>query len=267
MKEPVIKLGIISDIHNGPNKETKVAKLLRAFVSQMNDNFKPAFVVVLGDLHTFVNFDVDCASIRGIKEIFQALELPVYYVLGNHDIVNLTKEKFRNILGIDCEYTSFNFGNYHFVLLDAQDETIGGNEGNISESQLRWLRNDLENTSKKTVIFSHQALDKQDLMQNIRFKDSPSSAFVKNKDKVREILDNSRKVIAVFNGHVHWNNMQIINNIPYFSIHSLVETWTTNGKLCGAYAQVYLCSDNAKVDILGRDPVNYIYSPEATKGR
>lgn len=259
-----MKFGVISDIHNGPDQKTRIgtqaANLLRAFVSQMNNDFKPTFVVILGDLINAVDFNVDCSNVREIKEILQALEMPAYYLLGNHDISNLTKEELRNILAINYGYTSFDFGNYHFVLLDAQDGAIGGIEGNISESQLRWLKSDLENTSKKTVIFSHQALDEQDITPNILFKKYPSYAFVKSRDKAREILDNSRKVIVVINGHVHWNNMQIINNIPYFSIHSLVETWNTNPKLSGAYAKVYLCSDNVKVDILGGDPANYIYS-------
>lgn len=259
-----IKIGLISDIHNGPDQETRVgtraAELLKGFVDDMNNNFKPDFIIELGDRVNNVDHNTDYSHMKQVKNFLKGLRMPVYHILGNHDIANLDKEENKDIMETNYNYKSFDYGGCHFILLDAQDETIGGIGGSMSEKQLNWLKNELEQTSKKTIIFSHQALDEQDIIDNIHFRDYPTYAFVSNREEVRKIIENSKKVIAIFNGHVHWNNMEIINKVCYFSIHSLVEAWTTNGEVCGDYAKAYLYPDGViEVNILGKNPVNYTH--------
>jgi len=53
---------------------------------------------------------------------------------------------------------TFDYGNYHFIGLDSAVFPYSTN-GNISDSHIVWLKNDLQsNTDKQLVAFSHQPL-------------------------------------------------------------------------------------------------------------
>ena len=78
--------------------------------------------------------------------------------------------------------------------------------------ELAWLETDLQQTSHPTVIFTHQRLDNED---------SPDG--VKNGPAVRNILQQSQVVIAVFQGHNHIWDYRSIYGIHYSSLLALVE--------------------------------------------
>ena len=40
---------------------------------------------------------------------------------------------------------------------------------------------------------------------------------------VRQILEQSGKVLCVFQGHVHEESYQVINGIPYYSVNAVVD--------------------------------------------
>ena len=82
---------------------------------------------------------------------------------------------------------------------------------NIPKAELDWLRADLKSTSKKTVVFAHQRLD-------------VSSVYgVKNAPAVRKILEDSKQVLAVFQGHSHENDHKEIGGIHYCTLVAMIE--------------------------------------------
>ena len=157
----VIKIGIIADAHfyrhSTDNAKTQLLKQLQNFIVVMNDQFHPDFVVELGDKINNVDKATDKFALQEFNKIYRKLNVPRYYVPGNHELYNLTKEEVRSILNIDYEYKAFDVKNFHFIILDSQynpqnnwdrgKERFG--EGYIPPLELKWLENNLLQSQKK----------------------------------------------------------------------------------------------------------------------
>ena len=232
-----LHIGIFADLHahdtDSPN-EGKVMidykERLEACVEAMNA-WPADLVIQLGD---FVNGKFvlgaelgDPARITGILEeteaIYAQVNAPRYYVLGNHDVYDLSKEEFLDRVGASSLYLSFDAGGYHIVILDAQYNKKGEDlghigwsvQGNIPQDELDWLRDDLAATSKPTIVCVHQPLD-------IDFDFLSGGPEIFNNEAVKTVLEESGVVIAVFQGHDHENNYTLINGIHYLTFEALV---------------------------------------------
>jgi alkaline phosphatase len=84
-------------------------------------------------------------------------------------------------------------------------------ETNLPAAELEWLRSDLHDTDKPVIVFAHQRLDVS------------NSYVVKNATEVRKLLENSEKVLAVFQGHSHKNDHTEIGGIHYCTLVAMVE--------------------------------------------
>jgi 3',5'-cyclic AMP phosphodiesterase CpdA len=111
-------------------------------------------------------------------------------------------------------------GGFHFVVLDACYRSDGksyarGNfkwtDTSIPDEQVNWLKADLKAATGKAVVFVHQRLDVK------------NDYGVKNADQVRKVLEESGKVLAVFQGHSHKNDLKDINGIHYCTLVAMVE--------------------------------------------
>ena len=85
-------------------------------------------------------------------------------------------------------------------------------------------------------------------------------ALVANRSEIRDIFEKSGKVLAVFNGHVHWNRMDIHNGIPYFNITSIVENFKNDDTPSESFAVVDLHHESITVDIRGNDSAHFQHS-------
>lgn len=141
-------------------------------------------------------------------------------MLGNHCVTTLTKEEFLEGVDQKSPHYSFDKGGIHFVVLDAcfrsDGKPYGGNsvkwnDANIPDDQVEWLRADLKSAVSKTIVFAHQRLDVK------------NDYGVKNAEQIREVLEASRKVLAVFQGHSHKNDLHDINGIHYCTLVAMVE--------------------------------------------
>ena len=252
-----MRFAILSDIHKGPeaycgdvlqkiNKEVDI--FLDKFVEEMNENTNPEFVLVLGDLIEDKDKINDIKNMKSVINLLNKLKCSVYYVAGNHDLTNLSEDEVKNLFNQKELYYSFEEGEFHFIVLFAE---LKGNAVPISDEQKEWLQKDLNKTKKKCIIFTHRGLAEQDLKENIWFKDNPGWAFIPNRDEIKKILEDSGKVLAVFNGHLHWDKKHIENNIPYFTIQSLIENEEDKGIASEAYASVEIKGDKIDVEIKG----------------
>ncbi|HCP32481.1 TPA: hypothetical protein DIT45_04490, partial [Candidatus Acetothermia bacterium] len=158
------------------------------------------------------------------EAIYAKLDAPRYYVLGNHDVYDLSKEEFLERVGASSTYESFDAGAYHFVILDAQYNKKGEDlghagwvvQGNIPQAQLDWLQEDLAATDKPTIVCVHQRLEVDfDLL-------SGGPEILDNKE-VQKVMEDSGVVIAVFEGHDHENAYTLINGIHYIEFDQLTD--------------------------------------------
>jgi 3',5'-cyclic AMP phosphodiesterase CpdA len=234
----VLQIGIFADLHahdtDSPGEGkvmTNYRERLQAFVDAMNA-WPADLVIELGDL---VNGKFvlgaelgEAERIIGIlddaESVYAQFEGPRYYVLGNHEFYDLSKEEFLEHSDAAATYLSFDAGAYHFVILDAQYSKTGKDyahmgwvvQGSIPESELDWLREDLAATDKPTIVCIHQPLD-------VDFALLAGGPEVSNNKAVQAVLRDAGVVIAVFQGHSHENAYNLIDDIHYVTFQALLD--------------------------------------------
>lgn len=261
-----MKFAILSDIHLGPDGYYKgvlrkinkdVINFLDEFVEEMNNNVKPEFVVVLGDLIEDDNETNDKNNIVYIVKLLTKLNCSVYYVAGNHDLKNISENELAELLHQKSLYYSFDSGSFHFIVLFSR---VSGDRGIwIPDEQKTWLQKDINEADKKCVVFVHHGLADQDLTGNPWFEGKPEKCLIANRKEIRNIFSTSNKIIGVFNSHLHWDKQDIHDQIPYFTIQSLVENEDDKGIASETHAVVNIDNGKVKVEIKGNYSKKFLH--------
>lgn len=221
-----VRIGMVTDLHyaDKPAAGSRYYRETLAKLAEAGEQFqkeKPDFVVELGDLIDAADsVEVEKQYLATINKEFAALPGDKHYVLGNHCVDTLTKEEFLGEVGQKASFYSFDAGGFHFVVLDACYRSDGKPYGrknskwtdaNIPKEQVEWLQADLHTATGKTIVFTHQRLDVR------------NDYGVKNAEQVRNVLEDSGKVVAVFQGHSHKNDLKNINGIHYCTLVAMIE--------------------------------------------
>jgi len=249
-----ISFGIVTDAHyanTGPSgarhyKEslTKMAEC----VSLMNDK-KVDFLIELGDFKDQGKPATEESTLdflTAIEKVYAQFQGPRYHVLGNHDMDSISKEQFLARVentGVkkDASYYSFDAQGTHFVVFDANFNAKGKDydhgkfnwtDSNIPPKELDWLKKDLASSTGPVIAFVHQQLDVK------------GATGVKNSPQVRQILQESKRTLAVFQGHHHAGHHSHIEGIHYYTLKAMVDG---TGKENNSYAIVDLYEDNSIV--------------------
>jgi SAM-dependent methyltransferase len=130
---------------------------------------------------------------------------------------------------------------------------------------LAWLRTELEQTDRKVLVCCHHPLSDQDLTGNVWFERYPECALVTNRDEVQQVLADSGKVIAVLNGHTHWNHLAIDQyGTPHVTLQSASENFRNDGTPAGTYGIAVLKDAAFNLEIFGKDSMlrNAVQNPE-----
>jgi len=221
-----VLFSMITDLHYADKppagsrhyRET-IAKLKQA--TAQFEKEKPDFLVCLGDLiDAAADVKTELGYLTRITKEMANIKIAKHYVLGNHCVDTLTKKEFLGGVGQEKSYYSFDKGNIHFVVLDAcfrsdgvpyQRKNFVWTDPNVPPAELQWLKQDLADADKPTVVFAHQRLD------------NAGSHGIKNADEVRKVLEDSGQVLAVFQGHSHQNEHKVIGEIHYCTLVAMVE--------------------------------------------
>jgi alkaline phosphatase len=233
-----LRIGVVTDVHahdaNSPTEHkvmTNYAPRIAAFVEAMTA-WPADAVFELGD---FVNGAFvmgvplgDPARIAGILDTAVA-DLarwggPTHFVLGNHDIYDLSKSEFLAAVGASATTWSFDLGGFHMIGLDPQFGKTGVDyghsfwivQGTIPPAEIAWLRQDLAATTLPTIVFIHQPLD-------VAFETEAGGPTVSNNTAVQGILSQSGRVIAVFQGHSHENRHTVLDGVHYITFAAMVD--------------------------------------------
>jgi alkaline phosphatase len=238
-----LNIGLVTDLHfaDKPAAGTRHYRETLDKLTEAGRQFhkdKPDFIVELGD---FVDAADTVSAERGylqqVNKHFSSLCEQRHYVLGNHCVYTLTKEEFLGGVEQTGSHYSFDHGGFHFVVLDSCYRSDGVPYGrknfqwtdpNIPADQVEWLKGDLQETAKPTILFAHQRLD------------GSNHYCVKNSGEVRRVLEDSGRVSAVFQGHSHKNDYKNIAGIHYCTLVAMVEG---SGAENNGYAVMNVASD------------------------
>jgi len=183
----------ITDIHLSADHLPAFNEL----IAELNQ-ISPDFVVATGDLIVEGN----SATVAQAGEWFNVyrdavaqLDVPLFNAVGNHDVVGIKREDiteadpgygksiFTELFG--PSYYSFDWGEYHCVVLDPNDMADGQQVYQIPPVQLQWLEEDLKlRKDSPLLVFYHE----------------PTPAW-RNRDAVLEVLDGHQT--SMFCGHLH----------------------------------------------------------------
>lgn len=259
-QRPSVRFGVVTDLHYADKppagsrhyRETpeKLAEAAARFGQSELD-----FVVELGDLIDAAgSVQTELGYLKRINREFSAISEKRHYVLGNHCVDMLTKDEFLGGVEQKRSYYSFDSGGIHFVVLDSCFRSDGKPYGrknfqwtdpNVPAAELEWLAGDLKDAKKPVVLFAHQRLD------------VTSHHGVKNASAVREVLEKSGKVLAVFQGHSHRNDHKEIGGIHYCTMVAMVEG---SGEDSNGYSVVEIGSGGA-IEVSGfRHQADYDWS-------
>lgn len=262
-----VRFGIITDSHYA-DRDPQGTRYFRdslgkteAAMSFMNEA-QVDFVVHLGDFKDQDSQPMEANTLEYLRreeDAFATFKGLRFHVLGNHDVDSISKEQFLKAVentGIVTgnSYYSFEDKGIHFIVLDACFTSAGVpyDRGNFSwddafvpREELNWLVEDLASSSLPTVIFIHQLLDDVD--------DKPFC--VSNAAEVRAALVQSKKVVAVFQGHRHAERYNLIDNIHYCTLPGMVDY---EGLENNSFTVVTIAPDGIDMKGYGRAPNRFM---------
>jgi len=232
-KLDTFRFGIVTDCHYadadalGTRFYRESLDKLTECVALMNAE-RVDFLIELGDFKDQNRPPVEqrtLSYLQASEKVLQGFDGPTYHVLGNHDMDSISKMQFLTHVentNIDSGrgYYSFDLNTLRCVVLDANYKADGtdydhGNfdwtDANIPSEELDWLKQNLASAPGPVIVFIHQLLD------------GIGSVYVNNAADVRQILQASGKVLAVFQGHHHSGSYSNIAGIHYYTLKALVE--------------------------------------------
>jgi len=223
------------------------------------------FVISLGDI-----IDRDWESFDHILPIFESSLAPTYHVLGNHEfsVIDEKKNQVVTRLGMSDKYYDFAISGWRFIVLDANDlskkaypvdtpeylesdslfrqiSALGLPQarewnGGISEKQLQWLTQQLEDATKKqqhVLVFSHMPVAPE------------SSLNLWNNTQVMDLLENFDNVKAFFAGHNHRGSYTKKGGIHHLTFNGMVDSPDQN-----AFAIIKLSEEQITIHGFDRQP-------------
>jgi len=187
----------ITDIHLDADHISDFSEL----IAELNQ-LAPDFVVATGDLVA----RGDKAAVAQAEEWFNMyrdavaqLDVPLFNAVGNHDVVGINRDDvaetdpgfgkaiFAGLFG--PTYYSFDWGEYHCVVLDPNDMADGEQVYQISPVQLQWLEEDLKlRKGSPLLVFYHE----------------PTPTW-RNRDAVLSVLEEYET--SMFCGHLHQDTL------------------------------------------------------------
>ena len=202
--DPAVRFGILTDVHyaDKPEHGTRYYRESLRKLSEAASLFResdPAFVVQLGDfVDAAQDVDTERQWLRQAVQALRACGAQTHSVLGNHCVQTLTKRHFLQELGREAGHYAFDRGGLRFIVLDAcyRKDGVSYDAGNfdwkdsdIPPEQRGWLEQQLKTAPGRAVVFVHQRLD----IDGVHSVASAAS--------IRQLLADSGKVLAVFQGH------------------------------------------------------------------
>lgn len=163
-----------------------------------SENLKADFFLLTGD----VSQDDSAESYEKIKTAMQEFNLPVYWVPGNHDVLEVMSKVFE-------QSKLFHYPNYlelkHWDFIFLNTVIKGSGEGFLSELELEKIVYKLENTENKSIaiIMHHHPLPTSTPLID--------KYILRNREKFWGIINDNPAVKLIICGHVH-NQYQLKYN-------------------------------------------------------
>ena len=215
-----VNFAVVADIHYGPDIQGKLGTTalnclqdFRNAVAQEN----PDAIFRLGDDISSTVAAADHKAHQDIEAEFNQMAQPTYFIDGNHD---------RRAIGTRQQSHSVDVGDYRFLMWCPNVKLPSPIGLYLPQNDIDWLDQELQQTDKPTVVFSHIPLDndpadnRRDLAWN---KYTGLGSYYPQGPQIRQMMEQSGKVVLCMAGHRHTDQLKTYNGIHYITQQSLTE--------------------------------------------
>ncbi len=181
---------------SGTARQPDAYRQLLLDINRLNPDliFSTGDIVYSGEYREYVEF----------VKVTSAVRRPIFIALGNHEVSigGRGQENYLHFFG--KLFYSFDYGNTHFVVLNAN---VIGHLYTLSEEQIEWLRRDLEahSNATHTFVFIHQPV----------YKYAHGLEDPAVEARLKEIFE-SYGVDCIFQGHEHMFYEGESNGVHFF---------------------------------------------------
>ncbi len=253
-----LRLAVVTDVHHGPEHETKIGgcalELMSLLIDQINRGDFDA-VIEMGDRVSDVDPDTDRAHLQQLSELFMRLNPPRYHLLGNHDVVHLSREENARLLETDMNSAYVDTDFIRLVFWQPEVRLTGNGGFPLLEDEVDWLDSVLANAPGKAVIFTHVPVSGHSQRGNYYFENNFGHSTYPGHEMILERVVRRPAAAAWISGHVHWNSYVNISGIPMCTVQSLTESFTTASRPSGAWAEIEITPSRIHCQVNGLDPL------------
>lgn len=237
--EEAFTFAFLTDIHLQPERNA-VAGFQKA-IDTVN-NLNPDFVITGGDLIMDAlgqSYGRSDSLYKLYMEAQSNFNMPVYNTIGNHEIFGIYEKSgvvnthpeygekmFENRIGE--RFYSFDYENWHFMILDGIEDTGEGSYiGYVDSVQMDWIRGDLNQVDEKTpiVISIHiPLLTVLTQLEKGALEPNGTSTVVNNAKEVLELF-NSHNLKLVLQGHLHFVEDIEVNGTRFITGGAVSARW------------------------------------------
>jgi len=181
-------------------------------------------VICLGDLiDKEKETDLAVQNLKKISDVIKLSGLRVISLMGNHDAVVFSRDDFYAILGEECRPRTISYEGKTFLFVDACYSANGEPYSPQMVTRFDWtdtfvpdvarLADEIREAEENVYLFIHQNID-QEVREDHR---------ISNDRQLREILEASGKVKAVYQGHFHPGHVSRAAGIDYVTFPAMCE--------------------------------------------
>jgi Calcineurin-like phosphoesterase len=262
-----MKIAILNDIHFGPALEFQgeeraashlVCDDLPNVISHITTRHNPDLLINLGDLIRSESPELDLFRYQTALRTFRSATCPTLHLLGNHELKNLSPSQIETIWHeegfVQKSYGSLDFPNLRLLWLGM--ESANSKTHFLPEEQLLWLEKTLSESSTPALLFTHCAIDDQNLRGNYFFETFNAKKregfFLQNQEAIRAILS-QHPILAVIQAHLHYFHAKTIDGITYVTCPAMADKICGPGSLPEVYTLITLEKDHLSIKAYSRD--------------
>lgn len=206
-----LSIAQITDIHLFANESQTLLgvptmKSLSVVIEYLQHQQELDLLLLTGDL----SGDGESQSYENLRSLLSSLQLPTYWLPGNHDHAIAMSEILS--FGLTSQRKSFERGGWNFILLDSS--VPGQVYGCLSSETLLWLDTQLQLTKDLPTIV---ALHHSPFSVNSHWLDG---SMLKNPGDFFAVLDAHPKVKIVLFGHIHQELHKCRQGVDYLGTPS-----------------------------------------------
>ncbi|GAA1325538.1 metallophosphoesterase [Streptomyces sanglieri] len=245
------RIGIIAEVHMRTEHATDLVNELNWIADHFEHNFEPDHVFLLGDIiqHGKTR-EEDITNVERVMSALSDCSFPITYLLGNHDVINLTRDELADILDQDSFFGEVNVEDETFVYLDSSLRGTKTPSGMVGPDQLSFAKKSLTKHANPFVLV-HHPIGNFDLSDNYWFAEFPEQAYLCDRKKLLDIMSKSGNIQSTITGHIHKHEYTTFKDLPHLSISAFSKE-TPNKPLTGAYAQLTV-EESSTAEIKVRD--------------